>query len=81
MPEERAPLDDPVGRRDVRRDVALAFEQLGAGDRLWVVSELGLLIPEAASMRSEHLIRAVSESVYERDIASQFFDAVKRVRS
>ncbi len=80
-PEERAPLDDPAGKPDVRRDVALDFEQLGIGDRLRVVAELGLGIPGAATMRAEYLIRAVAEAVQERDLALQFSESLKRIRS
>lgn len=79
-PEERAPLDDDSGGSDVRRDVALEFEQLGTGDRLRVIADLQLGIAGAASMRPEHLIRAVSEAVADRGLAVQFFEAAARAR-
>jgi len=80
-PEERAPLDSPEGGSDARRDVALEFEQIGVGDRLRIVADLGLGIVGAASMRPEQLIRTVSQAVVERDLTTEFFEAVHRVRS
>jgi hypothetical protein len=61
--------------------VALEFEQIGVGDRIRIVADLGLGIVGAASMRPEQLIRTVSQAVVERALTTEFFEAVHRVRS
>lgn len=65
----------PDAPPDDRRNVAVAFECLGVGDRLRVLTTLGLPIPSAPSMRPDELIRAVARVVVERGLVAQFYEA------
>ncbi|MGZ4314207.1 MAG: metallophosphoesterase [Gaiellaceae bacterium] len=77
----RAPLETATGEPDPSRLVRLAFERLGAGDRVRVLDRMGLLSDELVGLPPHRLIREVAGRVVDAGLVADFMNTVAEVES